>query len=176
MIPPPPTHSTVIASPRPGGESGGGTSRLNTNASTFVPRKVTVTIKTQDGREVDFSNWKKDAIASPVVQNNTPSIHQTHKKRTSVVRMETVEAKKKRLAEEKEKKSALRKRSVEEMEKRVREAKEEWKAAEGERKNAPPSALGTARPIEDLGYISYPEGVTGPNPELNVNSKKGKFM
>ena len=174
MIPPPPTHSTTIAPPGPGSESGGSTSRLNTSASTFVPRKVT--IKTQDGIEVDFSNWKKDGTASPVVQNNTPSIHQTHKKRTPVVRMETVEAKKKRLAEEKEKQLAVRKRSAEEMEKRVREAKEEWNAAEEERKNAPPSALATARPIEDLSHISYPEGVTSPNPELNVNSKKGKFM
>ena len=40
----------------------------------------------------------------------------------------------------------------------------------------PPSALVTARIIEDLGHISYPEGVTGPRPELNVNSKNGKFM
>ena len=36
-------------------------------------------------------------------------------------------------------------------------------------------ALAAARMIEDLGYISYPEGVNGPKPELNVNSKKGKF-
>lgn len=40
----------------------------------------------------------------------------------------------------------------------------------------PPSALATARMIEDLGLISYPEGITGPKPELNVNSTKGKFL
>jgi hypothetical protein len=40
----------------------------------------------------------------------------------------------------------------------------------------PPSALATAMIIEDLCHIWYPEGVTGPRPELNVNSRNGKFM
>lgn len=39
----------------------------------------------------------------------------------------------------------------------------------------PLPALARARIIEDLGHISYPEGVTGPKPELNVNAKRGKF-
>jgi translation initiation factor 4G len=295
---------------------------LNTGASTFFPRKIT--IKTQEGREVDFGIWrKKDAPASPVVENNAPLIHQTHQKRISVVRMETVEAKEKRLAEEKEKEERARKaeeekraaedekkrkeeeekKKVEDEEKRKKEEaerkrkeeeeeaererirkeeqekerirkeeeakkaaeeeerkrkekeEEERKVAEAEKlrlaqeaeerrvreeekrvaaklaeeqkpeegeivdspaseappkevrevfsrkeglkidtsitktrpgpldlsgatKNvvaAPPSALATARIIEDLGHISYPEGVTSPRPELNVNSKNGKF-
>ena len=37
------------------------------------------------------------------------------------------------------------------------------------------SALATARIIEDLGGISYPEGIKGPEVELNVNAKRGKF-
>jgi translation initiation factor 4G len=40
----------------------------------------------------------------------------------------------------------------------------------------PPFALVAAKIIEDLSHISYPEGVIGPKPELNVNSKKGGFM
>jgi len=40
----------------------------------------------------------------------------------------------------------------------------------------PPSALATTRIIEDLGLITYPEGITGPKQELNVSLKKGKFM
>lgn len=299
---------------------------MNTSASTFFPKRIT--IKNQEGREVDFGAWRrKDAPASPIVENNTPPIHQTHQKRISVIRMETVEAKEKRLAEEKEKeerarkaeeekkaaeeekkrkeeekkryeeekkraeeeekrKEAERKKREEEAEiererirkeeeekerirkeeeakrvaqeeerKRKEEEEEERKAAEAEKlrlakeaeerrmqeeekkvaaklaeeqkpeegeivesptpeeppkevrevsskkeglkidtsitktrpgpldlsgatKNvvaAPPSALATARIIEDLGHISYPEGVTSPKPELNVNSKKGKF-
>ena len=290
---------------------------MNTGASTFFPRKVT--IKSQDGREVDFGAWrKKDAPASPVVENNAPLIHQTHQKRTSVIRMETVEAKEKRLAEEKEKEEKARRaeeekkaaeeekqrkeeeekkraeeeaerkkeeaerrkkeeeeeaererirqeesirkeeearKAAEEERKRKEEEEEERKAAEAEKlrlakeaeerrvreeekrvtaklaeeqkpedgeivesptleespkevrevfskkeglkidtsitktrpgpldlsgatKNvvaAPPSALATARIIEDLGHVSYPDGVTSPKPELNVNSKKGKF-
>ncbi|GAW10500.1 eukaryotic initiation factor 4f subunit p130 [Lentinula edodes] len=38
-----------------------------------------------------------------------------------------------------------------------------------------PSALATARIIEDLGRISYPEGVQSPKVKLNVNAKDGNF-
>ncbi|KZT72244.1 eukaryotic initiation factor 4f subunit eIF4g, eIF4e-binding domain-containing protein [Daedalea quercina L-15889] len=38
-----------------------------------------------------------------------------------------------------------------------------------------PSALATARIIEDLGSVSYPEGIKSPKVELNVNAKHGKF-
>ena len=41
--------------------------------------------------------------------------------------------------------------------------------------SALPSALATARIIEDIGSIQYPEGVKSPKPELNVNAKQGKF-
>jgi len=291
---------------------------LNTSASTFFPKRVT--IKNHEGRELNLDAWrKKDSPASPVVENTAPPIHQTHQKRTSVVRMETVEAKEKRLAEEeklrkaeeerkaaeeeKKRKEEEEKQQAEEEEKRKKEdaerkkredeeeaererirkedeekervkkekeakkaaeeevrkrkerEEEERKAAEAEKlrlakeaeerrmkeeekrvtaklievqkpeegeiiesptsceppketrevisrkeglkidtsitktrpgpldlsgatKNviaAPLSALATARIIEDLGHISYPEGVTSPKPELNVNSKKGKF-
>lgn len=40
----------------------------------------------------------------------------------------------------------------------------------------PPRALVMARIIEDLGLVTYPEGITRPKHELNMNSKKGKFM
>ena len=40
---------------------------------------------------------------------------------------------------------------------------------------SPPSALATARPIEDLESVSYPEGVLSPNTELNIGAKKGTF-
>lgn len=39
-----------------------------------------------------------------------------------------------------------------------------------------PSALSAVGAIEDLCQVSYPEGVMSPRPELNVNSRKGKFM
>jgi translation initiation factor 4G len=38
-----------------------------------------------------------------------------------------------------------------------------------------PSALATARIIEDISSISYPEGIKSPKIELNVNAKNGKF-
>jgi translation initiation factor 4G len=293
---------------------------LNKGASAFIPKK-SITIKTQEGRELDLGVYRrKDAPASPVVENNVPLIHQTHQKRISVVRMETVEAKERRLAEEKEKEEKARKADEEkkaaEQEKKRKEDEEEKKAEEEKRKKeeedrkrkeeeaeaervrlrkeeeerikkeeeakkaaeeaerkrkdkeeeerkaaeveklrlakeaeerrvkeeakrvaaklaevqkqeegelvesptaeeppkevreifsrkealkidtsitktrpgpldlsgatknvvaALPSALATARVIEDLDHISYPEGISSPKPELNANSKKGKF-
>ncbi|KZV61935.1 ARM repeat-containing protein [Peniophora sp. CONT] len=38
-----------------------------------------------------------------------------------------------------------------------------------------PSALATARAIDDIRSIAYPEGIQSPKVELNVNSLKGKF-
>ncbi|KZT21061.1 hypothetical protein NEOLEDRAFT_1121622 [Neolentinus lepideus HHB14362 ss-1] len=38
-----------------------------------------------------------------------------------------------------------------------------------------PSALATARIIEDLGSVTYPEGIQSPKPELNAHAKNGKF-
>ena len=38
-----------------------------------------------------------------------------------------------------------------------------------------PSALATARIIEDITTIDYPEGIRSPQVELNVNAKQGKF-
>jgi translation initiation factor 4G len=42
---------------------------------------------------------------------------------------------------------------------------------------APPlhSALATARHIEDINRITYPQGIKSPKLELNVNTQKGKF-
>ncbi|EKM53380.1 uncharacterized protein PHACADRAFT_259721 [Phanerochaete carnosa HHB-10118-sp] len=41
--------------------------------------------------------------------------------------------------------------------------------------SALPSALATARIIEDISEISYPEGIMSPKVELNMNAKQGKF-
>jgi hypothetical protein len=38
-----------------------------------------------------------------------------------------------------------------------------------------PSALATARIIEDINQVSYPEGIMSPKIELNINAKDGKF-
>jgi hypothetical protein len=38
-----------------------------------------------------------------------------------------------------------------------------------------PSALATARIIDDIGQITYPEGIKSPKVELNINAKGGKF-
>ncbi|TFK44920.1 hypothetical protein BDQ12DRAFT_708734 [Crucibulum laeve] len=38
-----------------------------------------------------------------------------------------------------------------------------------------PSALATARIIDDIGSVQYPEGILSPKPELNTNAKDGKF-
>ncbi|CAB4483243.1 unnamed protein product [Rhizophagus irregularis] len=41
--------------------------------------------------------------------------------------------------------------------------------------SAPLSALGSARMLDDLSSIQYPQGIKSPNPELNSNAEPGKF-
>ena len=38
-----------------------------------------------------------------------------------------------------------------------------------------PSALSSARIIEDIDKVSYPPGIKAPKRELNVNAASGKF-
>ncbi|EIW54449.1 uncharacterized protein TRAVEDRAFT_173662 [Trametes versicolor FP-101664 SS1] len=304
------TPSTPASSTAPGG----GLSRLNSNASSFTPKRVV--IKSESGQEVDLERFKKQApaVSSPIVPSSPA-------RRPVSVRIETEEAKRKRIAEEEaakrkekekdaevnakkaaeekarrdeetrksEEAEAQKKREEEEQRKKVeeerarkeaeeekerlrkekeekerlaleaeekarkeeeerklreeeeraaKEAEEKAKAAasaatkpepseegevsesldaadeaakeeakdkvsdkaplridtslnsDGKRRPgrldlsstktnaipAPlPSALATARIIEDIGSIEYPEGILSPKPELNMNAKQGKF-
>ncbi|KAI8970822.1 hypothetical protein BD414DRAFT_501765 [Trametes punicea] len=311
------TPSTPASSTAPGG----GISRLNSNANSFTPKRVT--IKSETGQEVDLERLRQQATAATA----PPIVPSSPARRTVPVRIETEEAKKKRLeeeeaakrkekeAEEKAKKEAEEKarreeeehkkkeeeeaqkkreeeerqrkeeeerkrkeeeekerqrREAEEKERQAREAEERARREEEERKRkeeeeraaqeaeekaraeaeaavaaetkpessedgeveeaeqsqdavdeaakeeakdqvsdkAPlridtsiassdgkrrpgrldlsstksstipqplPSALATARIIEDISSIEYPEGIKSPKPELNVNAKQGKF-
>ena len=166
MVLPSPTHSTTIASPGPDSESGSSASWLNTSASTFIPKRVT--IKSLDGREVDFGAWRRDALASPIVESNSPSIHQTHQKGTPVVRKEALKAKKKRLAKEKKRSAEEEeRRSTEEKEKRsaekvkVRKAEEE-KAAEEKTGRGKCSCYSSFY----LGYSKAYRGLRSPQDQL----------
>jgi len=40
---------------------------------------------------------------------------------------------------------------------------------------APQSVLANARAISDINAVSYPEGVSSPNPALNQHARDGKF-
>ncbi|CAE6418580.1 unnamed protein product [Rhizoctonia solani] len=48
-------------------------------------------------------------------------------------------------------------------------------SAQGNRSAAPPSALASARIIEDLNLVPYPETIKTPNPDLNISATPGKF-
>ncbi|KAF4563239.1 hypothetical protein EYR40_007051 [Pleurotus pulmonarius] len=45
----------------------------------------------------------------------------------------------------------------------------------GDASSASPSSLAAARPIVNLGSVQYPNGIQGPNLELNINAWGGKF-
>ena len=47
--------------------------------------------------------------------------------------------------------------------------------AKGSLPSSLPSALASARIIDDINRIDYPEGIKSPKVELNVNAKQGKF-
>ena len=98
-----PHTQSVAAPPNPGG--GTGTDRLIARPSAFVPRRIV--IKNQKGEVVDLDALRrKYAPAPPIIKDDTLLAPRTHQKRRSVVRMETVEAKERRLEWEKEAKKA----------------------------------------------------------------------
>ncbi|CCM03917.1 uncharacterized protein FIBRA_06068 [Fibroporia radiculosa] len=122
---PPPTPSSSTSAP--------GMNRLNSGASAFVPRKThPVKITTTNGMEVNLESYKKQGVTPSPTVPSSPA-------RKSMVRMETPEAKERRLAEEKEKERQKKdaeervKREEEERKKKVREEEERKKAAEEER-------------------------------------------
>ncbi|KAI0696675.1 hypothetical protein C8T65DRAFT_583280 [Cerioporus squamosus] len=157
-IPPPahPTHSTpsphthtsslssisssTPSTPATSNAPGGGLSRLNSGASAFTPGKRVV-IKSVTGQEVDLDQFKKHAspaVVSPPIVPSSPA------RRTVPVRIETEEAKKKRLAEEeaekakkeadKAKKEAEEKAKKEAEDKAKRDAEEKAKREEEEKR------------------------------------------
>ena len=134
MTSPPPTPSTSSHGNLPGS----GAARLNTNASAFVPgRSSKIVIKSQDGTELDIAALKK---GSPVPQPGSPglgSFNASNNGSTAAahrisVRMETEEARKKRMAEELAKREKERAKKEAE-EKAKRDAEEKLKREEEER-------------------------------------------
>ena len=96
-----------------------------------------------------------------------------------MIRMETIEAKEKRLMEERARKVEEERRAAEEGKRKEEEEEEKentTREREGSEGEENPSTLATTRTTEDLGLISYSEGITGPRSELNVNSMEGRFV
>ncbi|KAF8178669.1 hypothetical protein K438DRAFT_1681017 [Mycena galopus ATCC 62051] len=110
--------------------------RLNTNASTFVPggpRKAKVVLKSAEGVEINLESLKQlpnapsaaSAVTSPPMSAPVASGSPGHNNRKSVqIRMESEEARKKRIAEEEEKEKEKAKAKAE-AEEKERKAKEE---------------------------------------------------
>ncbi|KAL1938535.1 hypothetical protein VTO73DRAFT_11558 [Trametes versicolor] len=168
---------------------------LNPNASSFTPKRII--IKSDSGREIDLEPFrvkKEPRVPYWSIPLSMPA------RPTVSVRIESEDARRKRMAEEE--------RLPQETENRARQCKiaeveayEEDGEPMGEeaQKKTPtavsvatkrlspshtkiniisaplPSALATARMIKDIGTIVYPEGILGPKPELNRNTEPGKF-
>ena len=140
-----------------------------------------ITIRSEDGTEVKLEVLKKHSpqpstapipLASPMTTSSqTPS-----------VRIESKRDKRKRQEQarlEQEKKDAEEaKRKLNEKISRFEEGRRRLMARWKEERNNspfPPSAFTTARKIDSLDEIEYPEGIKGPKAELNRNAKDGKF-
>ncbi|KAI0368980.1 hypothetical protein BV20DRAFT_997562 [Pilatotrama ljubarskyi] len=120
------TPSTPASSSAPGG----GLSRLNSNASSFTPKRVV--IKSESGQEVDLERFKKQApsVSSPIVPSSPA-------RRPVPVRIETPEAKRKREAEE----EAAKRKEKEAEESAKKEAEEKARREEEARKKEEEEAL-----------------------------------
>lgn len=120
------------------------TNRLNAGSSTFVPRSTAkVTLKKEDGTEVNIENLKSNVpasvIASPSPQGSgyrqgSPG---TPNRRPVSIRMETEDQRKSRLAEEEQKekeKARLKAEAEEKVRKEKEEAERKVKEAEEKKK------------------------------------------
>ncbi|KAI0941654.1 hypothetical protein AcW1_003481 [Taiwanofungus camphoratus] len=108
--PSPRSHTASLSSvssrpPTPSVSTPGGAGRLNTNASTFIPRKP-VKITTVTGTEVNLEALKKQGTAVP-----SPTVPSSPARKT-IVRMETEEAKNKRLEKKRLKEAEKTKREA----------------------------------------------------------------
>ncbi|KAI0753115.1 hypothetical protein C8Q80DRAFT_1150136 [Daedaleopsis nitida] len=127
--PSPHTHTASLSSvssstpstPASTNAPGGGLSRLNSNANTFTPKRVV--IKSETGQELNIEQFKKQAAAV------TPStiVPSSPARRLVHVRLETEDAKRKRLAEEEAKQKEEEKTKQKEAEKAKQEAEEKAK-------------------------------------------------
>ncbi|KAJ3505971.1 hypothetical protein NLJ89_g7128 [Agrocybe chaxingu] len=116
---PPPTPSSSSIPPN----------RLNAASSTFVPRTTKVTLKKEDGTEVNLENLKHTTPAQSTAAPATPSAYRqgspgTPNRRPASIRIESEDQRKQRLAEE-EAKEKEKARSKAEAEEKVRKEKEE---------------------------------------------------
>ncbi|KAF9031242.1 hypothetical protein BDZ89DRAFT_1101175 [Hymenopellis radicata] len=147
--PPAMSHSTSgsissIASPPPTPSTANGRAAYNPNANSFVPR-TKISLKKADGTEVNLENFKHHSPAHsagslPTITSPAPA----SPNRRSVIRMETEEARKKRIeAEQKEDQAKLKakqdaddkvRKEKEEKERKEREEKEKVEKAEREKK------------------------------------------
>ncbi|KAH8087801.1 armadillo-type protein [Cristinia sonorae] len=106
---------------------------LDGGAMPFIPRKVT--LKTPFGQEIDLKQQQRASIPPSPVVPGSPA-------RRTLIRIETEEAKKKRVADEQEKERVKKeqearvKKETEEQERKQREAEEKKKADEEAKKAA----------------------------------------
>lgn len=136
----------------------GAAGTMDRNAKPFIPRRKKVDIKNDLGVMISLDSFKE-----PTPQ---PSTSKSPAKNHGHVRMETEEAKKKRLAGEE------RVKKEKEKEEKGRAAREAEERAQHEEVF---SALASARNIENIDAINYPEGIKSPKIELNLNAQSGKF-
>lgn len=186
-----PSSDTVLYSTTPMN----GRRLLNPNASSFTPKRII--IKSESRREIDLEPFRVKEPLAPYrpIPLSLPA------RSTVSVRIESDDARRKRMAEEE--------RLLQEMENKAKRCKttevgayeedgEPTMREEAEKKAATAasaatkrlsssqtktnvisaplsSVLATARMIEDIGTIVYPEGILSPKPELNRNTEPGKF-
>ncbi|KAL5512630.1 hypothetical protein ACEPAG_3283 [Sanghuangporus baumii] len=142
-------------------------SRLDCNVSTFVPSRAPPPVQPQSkiktthasGHEVDLDILRKYGVTSSSICSTPVSDKNV---RRSAIPLETEEARLKGVKEEEENDCV----KLKELEKKISS-----EAAI----NPTLSALATARHIQDVYHVPYPEGIMSPKPELNMSAKDGRF-
>ncbi|CAL1711469.1 unnamed protein product [Somion occarium] len=164
------------------GPGAAGSRSMRTDVPAFVPKRSSgVVIKDVSGHEVGIEKLKENAKRSSIPPSPASPAR-------PAVRLESDEQRRKRLAEEERKKEEEAKaKSADKALLRIdtavssttparpRPGPLDLSSAKGAVAAPLPSALATARIIDDLQSVPYPDGILSPKVELNVNAKEGKF-
>ena len=181
-----PSSSISISSPpsTPATSSGPG-AHLNAETREIVPdatrQHKTIVIRRADGTEVSLESLKKHS-PQPSTAPISPASPITTSCWTASVRIESKKDKRKRqeqvLLEQEEEDAEESEWKLSEQTSRFEEGRRQLMTSWKEDRNnspSPPFAFTTARKIDSLDEIEYPEGIKGPKAELNKNAKDGKF-
>ncbi|KAL5483163.1 hypothetical protein ACEPAI_8392 [Sanghuangporus weigelae] len=174
----------------------------STPASDKIGRRAAIRLETEEARlkRIEEERQQKEKEEGEERKRRQTKETEERKRREEEEKAKAAEEARIKAEEERKRKEEEEQRRKEEEEKECARLEEECKRKEEEQKreedeendcvklkelgkkisseaaiNPALSALATARHIQDVYHVPYPEGIVSPKPELNMSAKDGKF-